>query len=218
MKNTLSRGLYSFFAATVLVSAQVKGYQLFTDAVKGTVLTYRGFPSLDLHLTIFELIDMRSFSNLWFWIALAVLWSTSSHWVLGVPYDMIVRAKRHGGQAEVDLEDIVRVNVNRMLYIAQVSGLWILAFGCFVLTGLSVLGFFYDVEIAQALFLLGLPMAILGVLSLSTARKIEEQQLRGDALRARMNRHRLYTQLLGIVSIFVTAMWGMFQNQTVGVL
>ena len=63
---------------------------------------------------IFEVIDMRSFSNLWYWIALAVVWSTTSHWVLGVPYDMILRARRKGGQAMTDLEDIVRVNVNRL--------------------------------------------------------------------------------------------------------
>ena len=29
---------------------------------------------MDLADTIFEVIDMRSFSNLWFWIALAVVW------------------------------------------------------------------------------------------------------------------------------------------------
>lgn len=161
---------------------------------------------------------MRSFSNLWFWIALAVLWSTSSHWVIGVPFDMIVRARKNGGQDEVDLEDIVRVNVNRLLLIGRVSGLWILAVGSFLLSGLALLGFVYKVEIAQALFLLGLPMSVLGMLSLSTASLIAAQQLRGEELRARMMRHRLYTQLLGVVSIFVTAMWGMYQNVTVGVL
>ena len=86
---------------------------------------------MDWHQTLFELIDMRSFSNLWFWIALAVVWSTASHWVLGVPFDMVIRARKHGGQAEVDLEDMVRVNVNRLLYIGHVSGLWLLGLGCF---------------------------------------------------------------------------------------
>lgn len=160
---------------------------------------------------------MRSFSNLWFWIALAVLWSSASHWVIGVPYDMIVRARRVGGQAEVDLEDIVRVNVNRLLYIAQVSGLWLLGFGCFFLTGLALLGFVYDVEFAQAVFLLALPMSILGALSLSTASLIVEHDLRGEDLRARLMRHRLYTQMLGVVSIFCTALWGMYQNLSIGV-
>ncbi|MEC7258626.1 MAG: component of SufBCD complex, partial [Pseudomonadota bacterium] len=51
---------------------------------------------MDWYSSIFELIDMRSFSNLWFWIALAVTWSTTSHWVLGVPFDMVNRARRNG--------------------------------------------------------------------------------------------------------------------------
>lgn len=161
---------------------------------------------------------MRSFSNLWFWIALAVLWSTASHWVIGVPHDMIVRARRNGGQAQIDLDDIVRVNVNRLLYIAHVSGLWLLGFCCFALTGLALLGFMYKIEFAQALFLLGLPMSILAALSLSTAQSIQAQNMSGEILCARLNRHRFFTQLLGVVSIFVTAMWGMYQNLSLGVL
>jgi len=86
---------------------------------------------LDWYSTVFELIDMRSFSNLWFWIALAVMWSTTSHWVLGVPWDMVLRAQREGGQYEEDLLDIVRINTNRLLHIGTVSGLWLLGFACF---------------------------------------------------------------------------------------
>lgn len=161
---------------------------------------------------------MRSFSNLWFWIALAVLWSTASHWVLGVPYDMVLRARRNGEQAEQDLEDLVRINTNRLLYIANVSGLWLLALGCFLLTALGVLGFFYRIEIAQALFLLGFPMSMVGLISLSTSRLIQEDDLRGEPLRRRLTRHRLYVQLIGMASIFVTALWGMYQNLSVGPL
>ncbi|WP_405363737.1 component of SufBCD complex [Roseobacter sp.] len=161
---------------------------------------------------------MRSFSNLWFWIALAVLWSSASHWVLGVPYDMVLRAKRNGGQAEQDLEDLVRINTNRLLYIANVSGLWLLALGCFFLTTLCVLGFLYRVEIAQALFLLGFPMSIVGLMSLSTARLIQQEDLRGVPLHSRLARHRLYVQITGMLSIFVTALWGMYQNLSVGPL
>ena len=84
--------------------------------------------NLDWYQTIFELIDMRSFSNLWFWIVLAVVWSTTSHYGLGVPFDMVLRAKRHGGQSEIDLEDLVRINSNRLLFIAQMSELWIAGF------------------------------------------------------------------------------------------
>lgn len=173
---------------------------------------------MDWYDNLFELIDMRSFSNLWFWIALAVVWSTASHWILGVPYDMVQRARRHGGQAEVDLEDLVRINVNRLLYIGRVSGLWVLGLGCFGLTTLALLGFVYDLEFAQALFLLSLPMSLVGVLSLSTARRIEQEGAAGEKLRRRMTRHRFYVQVIGMISIFVTALWGMYQNLSLGPL
>lgn len=171
---------------------------------------------MDWYQTVFELIDMRSFSNLWFWIALAVMWSSVSHWVLGVPYDLVQRARRQGGQAETDLEDMVRINVNRLLYVARVSGLWLLGLGCFVLTGLAITGFYYGVEFAQAVFLLLFPMSIVGALSLSTARLIELDGVTGEALRRRLGRHRFFTQFIGMISIFVTAMWGMFQNMSLG--
>lgn len=173
---------------------------------------------LDWYQTLFELIDMRSFSNLWFWIVLAVVWSTTSHYGLGVPFDMVLRAKRHGGQSEIDLEDLVRINTNRLLFIAQMSGLWIAGFGCFFMTMLALLGFVYGNEFAQAVLLLGFPLSLVGLLSLSTARLIQEEDARGEQLRRRLMRHRLYSQIIGMIAIFVTALWGMFQNISVGPL
>lgn len=173
---------------------------------------------MEWYETVLEVIDMRSFSNLWYWIALAVLWSTTSHWVLGVPYDMVLRARRHGGQAQVDLEEMVRINTNRLLHIGRISGLWLLGFACFALTGLGVLGFYYWIEFAQALFLLVFPMTIIGLLSLSTAGLIEMSQDTGEVLSKRLGKHRLITQAIGMVSIFVTAMFGMLQNLSIGAL
>ncbi|MFK7835657.1 MAG: component of SufBCD complex [Sulfitobacter sp.] len=173
---------------------------------------------MDWYQTLFELIDMRSFSNLWFWIVLAVVWSTASHWVLGVPFDMVLRAKRQGDQAQIDLEDMVRINVNRLLYIGQVSGLWLAGFACFFLTMLVLLGFVYGMEFAQAVFLLAFPLSMVGALSLSTARLIQADNEGGELLYKRLNRHRLYTQIIGMISIFVTALWGMYQNVNLGPL
>ena len=165
--------------------------------------------------TLFEVIDMRSFSNLWFWIGLAVIWSSVNHWVLGVPYDMITRARRHGGKAQEDLELLVRINSDRMLHIAQVSGLVLLGFLAFVLTSLAILAFWYGVEFAQATFLLALPLSSVGALSLAAARRIAQENPAGDDLHRRLGRHRLKTQVIGMVSIFVTAMFGMYQNLAV---
>jgi len=173
---------------------------------------------VDWYEIVLEVIDMRSFSNLWFWIALAVLWSTTSHWVLGVPYDMVLRARRHGGQSQVDLETLVRINTNRLLHIGRVSGLWLLGFTCFALTGLGILGFYYGVEFAQALFLLAFPMTFVGMLSLSTAGLIDADEPSEDLLFRRLRKHRTITQVIGMTSIFVTALFGMYQNLSIGAL
>ena len=173
---------------------------------------------MDWYSKVFELIDMRSFSNLWYWIALAVVWSAASHKVIGVPWDMVHKAARLGGQAETDFEDMVRISTNRLLYIAAVSGLWLVVLGSGLLTALAILGFWYWVEFAQALFLLAFPMTLVGLLSLNTARIIHDNALVGVDLRRRMMRHRITTQFIGMASIFVTALWGMYQNISVGVL
>ncbi|MDF1855768.1 component of SufBCD complex [Pseudooceanicola sp.] len=173
---------------------------------------------MDLSNTIFELIDMRSFSNLWFWIALAVVWSSASHWVLGVPWDMALRARRNGGQAAADFETLVQVNVSRLLYIAEVSALMLTSFASFVLTTLAVMGFYYHLEFAQAVFLLAFPMSLVGLLSLRTARKVRGAEMTGQQLYSQLHRHRLAVQGIGVVSIFVTASWGMLQNLSIGAL
>ena len=167
---------------------------------------------MDWSDALFQLIDLRSFSSLWYWIMLAVIWSSVSHWVLGVPYDLITRARRNGGQAEADLTDLVRINVNRLLGIAQSAGLILTGIVSFVLSSLVVLGFWYDIELAQAVFLIAFPLSAVGAVSLSTSRLIRATAPEGDALFSALNRHRLWTQIIGMIAIFVTAMYGMYQN------
>lgn len=159
---------------------------------------------------------MRSFSNLWFWIALAVAWSSASHWVLGVPFDMVTRARRAGGVYVSDLEELTRINVNRLLFISSVSGLWLIGFSAFVLTSCALLGFVYFVEFAQALFLLAFPMSLVWLLSIRTALRIRREDAGGELLCKRLSRHRMAVQGIGTLSIFVTALWGMFVNLSPG--
>lgn len=171
-----------------------------------------GCTSVDWYETVFEVIDMRSFSNLWFWIALAVLWSSASHYVLGVPYDMVTRARRYGADAAEDVDALTMISVRRILYITRVAGLWLAASAAFLISSLAVMGFWYGVEFAQAVLLLAAPMTIVGALSIRTARRIERLGFRGPDLWRALLLHRIAVQGIGMVAIFVTAMWGMWQN------
>ena len=145
---------------------------------------------MDWYKIVFELIDLRSFSNLWYWIMLGVVWSMASHWVLGVPFDMIVRARRHGGQTQQDLETLVRINTQRMLFITRTAGLWLVTVGCFVISVLAVLGFWYGIEFSQALLLLLFPLMLLLALSLRQARLIEAGAGLGIARERRRRRQQ----------------------------
>jgi hypothetical protein len=162
---------------------------------------------------IFELIDMRSFSSLWYWIALAVMWSSTSHWVLGVPWDMVARARRYENPKDVrDLEELLRINCDRIEFVIGKSGLLLAGLTFFVLTVLSLLGFLYGNEFSQAVFFMILPMSLVVLLSLKYANSLIINPLHGDRLYKKLYILRLILQMLGVFFIFVTAMWGMLQN------
>lgn len=172
---------------------------------------------MDWYATIFEVIDMRSFSNLWFWLALAVMWSTISHYVIGVPHDLIRRAEREGGTALADAEALAQIYTRRLLFIVRQGGLFIVAFACFLTTGLVVLAVIYDMEFAQATLCLFIPIQIISLLKLRICAQIEREGLDGLPLMTRLRRHRVLVQVIGMFSIFFTSLFGMYQNLTFGV-
>ncbi len=167
---------------------------------------------MDWTRTLFDVINFRSFSSIWYWIVLAAVWSSTSHWVLGVPFDMVVRARRQGGAAMADLEELARINVGRLLYVARSAGLALAGVAAFLLSGLAVLAFWYWVEMAQALVLIFLPLSAVGAMGLRAALRIEAEAPHGEALCRALTQHRFRVQALGMAAIFVTAMFGMYRN------
>lgn len=184
--------------------------------VRGNITGKPKTLTLDFFDLITEVIDLRSFSNLWYWIVLAIMWSTLSHWVLGVPYHMVQRARSGHEQSMEDMHQLVEINVRRMLSFTEVSGAFAVGFTAFMLTGLASLGWIYDVEFCQAIFLLILPTCLVGALTVQTAHRLASGVY--DDLGLALRNHRIKVQMLGVVSIFVTAFWGMYANVTVGPL
>jgi hypothetical protein len=146
---------------------------------------------------------------------LAVVWSSASHYIMGVPYDMLQRARRQGGEALADFETMARINASRIINIVDVAGLFLLAFWTFLLTALVVLAFWYGVEFAQAVGLIAIPMSLVFALTIRLARRMGAETLEGEALIREFVRQRFWTQVIGMVAIFVTAMFGMWQNLAV---
>lgn len=135
-----------------------------------------------------------------------------SHWILGVPFDMIVHVNRYGEKAAEDLELMVAINVRRLTAIMDLAGLWVIGFIAFVLTGLATMGFYYAFELAQGMFFIAFPLMCVFALNMRLARRFCENQPTGKALSKSLFRLRFLIQAIAMVSIFFTAVYGMWYN------
>ncbi|MFN3662462.1 hypothetical protein [Yoonia sp.] len=161
---------------------------------------------------IFSQIDFRTFSNIWYWLAVAVTWASVSHWIIGVPFDMIYGARRHGGQAMLDLDQITAINVRRLMTIAGTPGLIFVGLVAFFITMAGMLGFYYGLELAQGLFLLAFPLVIVGALTWRACQRLSAAPLTGEALVKALSNLRFWIQVIAMTAIFVTAVYGMYAN------
>jgi len=161
---------------------------------------------------------MRSFANLWYWIGLAALWSSVSYRLLGVPYDMLRRARRHGGQLQTDVEAIAAIQARRLLTTSRTAAVPMFFTLGLVVSMMATLAFVYRIEFAQALFFMFAPMIAVGWLTLRTALRVEQGEGEGPALFRRLMIHRRLVQLMGFCAIFTAAMFGMWRNLNISVL
>ncbi|WP_322888996.1 MULTISPECIES: hypothetical protein [unclassified Yoonia] len=165
---------------------------------------------MDLIDTIFFLIDFRTFSNIWYWLAVMVTWATVSHWVIGVPFDMIYRARRHDGQAARDLEALVAINVRRLMTISGTPAVVLAGMTAFFITVAGMLGFVYGLELAQGLFCLAFPLVFVGLLTLRSCKRFAVDQPAGADLAKALFRLRFWIQCIAMAAIFGTALLGMY--------
>lgn len=159
-----------------------------------------------------EVIDLRSFSNIWYWITLASFWSAMSYFVLGVPSDMIQRAAREGGQAAEDVVTLARISILRTIHLAGQYRLIAAFVVPFFLSLMLILALFYGHELSQALLLLLLPAALVAVLTHRRCQAIMRENPDFDGLMRHLRRQRFITQLIGMISMSIAVMWGMWVN------
>ena len=162
--------------------------------------------------TIARVIEFSTFASIWFWFAVIVSWAVASHWLIGVPFDLLFRARKSAPQDIADLEAIVDVNVRRFTGLTDMAGPWLLGFATFVLSGFCMTGFYYGFELAQGLFVLGAPLSVIVGLNIRMAYVLRAEPVRGRDLVDRLFKLRLWSQVIGMIAIFVTAVYGMYFN------
>lgn len=179
-------------------------------------LLYGRGQALNLLSLIASQIDTRSFASLWYWIMIALMWAGLTRSAMGVPLDLLARARRFGGQAQLDVESMARIHAERYVYYWSRGKLFQVAFLAFVVTGLLVLAVGYAFEFAQAILFLLLPLALIAANSLRGAHQILAGDGVGAALHKLILRHRFFVQIIGFTFIFLTAIFGFVHNLTAG--
>ena len=161
---------------------------------------------------ILRFIELDTFSNVWFWLVVVVAWAIACHWLIGVPFDVMVRARRGDDEALRDLEALVDINLRRFIWFYTKAGPAFAGLAAFFLAGAGLLAVVYRFELAIGLLLLGLPMAAVVLMNLRLALSLHKAPLSGQALVSRLLRVRLWTQFAAAIALFVTAVIGMAFN------
>ncbi|WP_435168099.1 component of SufBCD complex [Falsirhodobacter sp. 1013] len=158
---------------------------------------------------VFSAISLRSFSVLWFWIALAGFWTIVTRNVMGVPQDVILNARTDARAAE-EMLWLTRFHVRRKLAMPAGLRVALVAVVAFVLSGLLALAL-AGLDAAQALFLMGAPWALIEALRLRLAHRLAAEAPDAETLANRLIWHRIMVQAIATTAIFITLIWGVWR-------
>ena len=150
-------------------------------------------------------ISFNSFGSVWFWIMLGFSWSMTCHWTLGVPYDVLVRADQKGGDFATYAADLARLNIERTVYVFGRGGAFITAMIFFVLAVIGTFGFFYDYELAQAIFVMLAPLALVTFLNTRLAFQLHRDAPDGPEICKALVGRRFWNQVIGLLSVVIAA-------------
>ena len=153
---------------------------------------------------MFEVFAAASFQSIWYWVLHVVVWTLACYRTLGVPHDMLLRARRLPEVgARVDL--LAGLASERMGGIHDVAGVPLAAVAGFALAALAAIGFASHIELAQAVFLILLPLALILYSKLRLALAIRRRRMKGPELVLALARRRMWHQFIAILTMLAAA-------------
>lgn len=151
-----------------------------------------------------HLMYFGSFWSLWFWIAQVITWSLTSHFTMGVPFDMILQANRENDETGAHArhcEALILAQVFRIVTIFRSFGAAIVGVWSFLIACLATLGIAFDSEFSLALLTILGPLTAVYALSARRAFALDAAGVRGPQLRLAIKRQRFVNQLIGLLAI-----------------
>jgi hypothetical protein len=150
-------------------------------------------------LTIFDFLNYDAFLSVWYWALVILIWTVISHHTIGVPFDLVQRAARLGGQHAEDCDELAMIHARRIVGAVGTAGPLIAGAAMFLLTVLATLGFWLGQEMARAVFMILAPASLAAALGARLAGTVLNQALQGEDLRNALARRRRWDQVIGAV-------------------
>jgi len=163
---------------------------------------------------VFQSFAAAGFQSIWYWVLHVVVWTLACYRTLGVPHDMLLRARRVPEiAARVDV--LAHLTSERIGGIFDSAGVPIAAGAGFVLATLAALGFVSGLEVAQAAFVLLLPLAAIGYSKLRLALFLRRRRIVGPRLVLMLARRRVWHQLIAVLAMLgaVAVAWALHPPQ-----
>lgn len=149
-----------------------------------------------------------SFDSVWYWVLTVLAWGAACNRVLGVPYDMLLRAHRLPDVA-ARVEVLAHITADRIGGVYDRVGAPIAAGVGFALAALFAIAFGNGVELATAAFLLACPLSIVVYSTLRLALAVRRQRIGGEALVRILARRRIWHIAIGTVAMMTAVSIGL---------
>jgi hypothetical protein len=153
---------------------------------------------------LLRIIASASFDSVWYWVLHVVVWTLVCARTLGVPHDMLLRARRDPAVAE-RVERLAGLSVERIAGINERAGVPLAAAAGFVLAALAALGFVTGLEGAQAIFMLLAPLAAIACSKRRLALFLRGRRVERPRLVLILSRRRFWHQTIAVVAMLATA-------------
>ncbi|MEM8553938.1 MAG: hypothetical protein AAGF71_03825 [Pseudomonadota bacterium] len=162
--------------------------------------------------TLLSTLSTEAFSSLWYWVLLAIVWSRATNAPMGFPLDFYDSARQSEESDDSETFALIRLSVARQIGIWAQAGPMLVGGWMFVLSGLLVISVTFRIELAQALLCLLVPLALMQALVLRTAHQMWTMSPEVEPLLIKIKNLRRKVQVLALLAIFVTALYGMVFN------
>jgi hypothetical protein len=155
-----------------------------------------------------DLFQTKSFDDIWYWLLLAVSWSLTTYWTMGVGNHDAREAQEKGGKYLSNFETLVGIYCERVEDGIVRYGPSVVLVVSFVLATLATLGFWFWILFAQAMFILTFPLCLTTLVSIVFASRQARAPEEGKKLLKRYRKLRLLKQTIGVFAIATASFWG----------